>query len=379
MTRVYDNWDRLVGATLLREELRLIAQRTPSDISSASPSPSSTSSSSSSLARKSFTYGQILQATHNLSSSNLIMAGLTGDLYTGVLEGRIRVVVKKVHSSFTKEDFYLKQELLFYSKVTHPRFVPLLGHCLENEMHKFLVYKFMPRMDLYSFWFKKAVQSHNDDCLDWLSWDKRLKIARGVAEGLDYLHHKCDPPLVHRNIDAGGILLDDNFEARLGRLNQVCTEVKETNRNKVARFLQLTKDSEKRSPGTSEATCAFDVFCFGKLLLELVTGKLNFRPPNFPIMKDDTMANTLSYITSLDKKLIGNIVDRSLIIDEELLMEVWAIAFVAKACLDPKPSKRPELSFILEALHNPMTVVTSNFLRWPSRRKGKNTQKTEGR
>lgn len=93
-------------------------------------------------------------------------------------------------------------------------------------------------------------------------------------------------------------------------------------------------------------------------MLELVTGKLNFRPPNFPIMKDDKMANTLSYITSLAKKLIGNIVDRSLIIDEEILMEVWAIAFVAKACLDPKPSKRPELSFILEALHNPMTVVT---------------------
>ncbi|CDP19058.1 unnamed protein product [Coffea canephora] len=110
----------------------------------------------------------------------------------------------------------------------------------------------MPRMDLYSFWFKKAVQSQNDDSLDWLSWDKRLKIARGVAEGLDYLHHKCDPPLVHRNIDAGGILLDDNFEARLGRLNQVCTEVKETNRNKVARFLQLTKDSEKRNPAYTD-------------------------------------------------------------------------------------------------------------------------------
>lgn len=270
------------------------------------------------------------------------MGALTGDLFTGVLEDGTRVFVKHVDSSWMHMRISFTQELEFYSKVSHPRFVPLLGHCLENKIHKFLVYKYMPHMDLHSFW-STNVNS------DRLSWHKRLKIARGVAEGLCYLHHKCDPPLVHRNINASSILLDDDFEVRLGRLYRVCAEQKETNRSK---FLQLKKDSESTSgSGTSTSTCAFDVYCFGKVLLELVTGDLEFRLPDFEIMMNDSMLeNTLSYISSLDKKLILNIVDRSLIIDEHLLMEVWAVAFVAKACLHPKPSKRPEMQYVLEAL-----------------------------
>ncbi|XP_071918077.1 probable LRR receptor-like serine/threonine-protein kinase At2g16250 isoform X3 [Coffea arabica] len=268
MSRIYDNWERLVGATLLREELRLIAQRTPSDLSSASSIPSpSLSPSPSSLARSSFTYDEILQATDNFSSSNLIMYARTGDLFWGALDAGIRVVVKKVDLSLINRISFM-QELEFYNKVSHPRFVPLLGHCLENDNHKFLVYKYMPHMDLHSFWFRNVVPFYRGKNLDWLKWETRLKIARGIAEGLCYLHHKCDPPLVHRNIDASSILLDDDFEVRLGRLHEVCTQAKETNGSRFSRGF------ERSISGTSDATCAYDVYCFGMVLLELVTGNL---------------------------------------------------------------------------------------------------------
>ena len=116
MSRIYDNWERLVGATLLREELRLIAQRTPSDLSLASSIPSPPPSPSpSSLARSSFTYDQILQATDNFSSSNLIMYARTGLLFRGALEAGIRVVVKKV-DLFLINRTSLMRELEFYNK-----------------------------------------------------------------------------------------------------------------------------------------------------------------------------------------------------------------------------------------------------------------------
>nr|XP_027080209.1 probable LRR receptor-like serine/threonine-protein kinase At2g16250 isoform X1 [Coffea arabica]XP_027080215.1 probable LRR receptor-like serine/threonine-protein kinase At2g16250 isoform X1 [Coffea arabica] len=362
MSRIYDNWERLVGATLLREELRLIAQRTPSDLSLASSIPSpppSPSPSPSSLARSSFTYDEILQATDNFSSSNLIMYARTGDLFWGALDAGIRVVVKKVDLSLINRISFM-QELEFYNKVSHPRFVPLLGHCLENDNHKFLVYKYMPHMDLHSFWFRNVVPFYRGKNLDWLKWETRLKIARGIAEGLCYLHHKCDPPLVHRNIDASSILLDDDFEVRLGRLHEVCTQAKETNGSRFSRGF------ERSISGTSDATCAYDVYCFGMVLLELVTGRMKYSLPNYHITKD-SMPNTLSNVISQDKKLILNIVDGSLTIGEVLLKEIWAVAFVAKACLDPKPSRRPQMSHVLEALHNPSIVVNGS---WKGKRIG---------
>ena len=102
------------------------------------------------------------------------------------------------------------------------------------------------------------------------------------------------------------------------------------------------------------------------VLLELVTGRMKFSLPNYRMTKD-SMANTLSNVSSQDKKRILNIVDGSLTIDEVLLKEIWAVAFVAKACLDPKPSRRPQMSHVLEALHNPSIVVNGS---WKGKRIG---------
>lgn len=143
-----------------------------------------------------FTYRQILQAVSEFTDANLIKHGHSGDLFSGKLEGGIPVVIKKMdlQSSVKKETHVSELEVL--SKVSHPRLVPLLGHCLENENEKFLVYKRMPNGDLSSSLFKKS--KHDDDSLQSLDWITRLKIAIGTAEGLSYLHQECSPPLVHR-------------------------------------------------------------------------------------------------------------------------------------------------------------------------------------
>lgn len=143
----------------------------------------------------SFTYEQMLHSTGNFSKDNLIKHGHSGDLYKGFLEGGLPVVIKKVNMQYLKNETY-SLELDFFSKVSHMRLVPFLGHCFEREDEKLLVYKCMPNGDLANC--LQNISSSEDDNVQSLDWIIRLKIAIGAAEALSYLHHECNPPLVHR-------------------------------------------------------------------------------------------------------------------------------------------------------------------------------------
>ncbi|KAF2305922.1 hypothetical protein GH714_008885 [Hevea brasiliensis] len=278
-----------------------------------------------------FTHQQLLQATADFSDANLIKHGHSGDLYRGILENGISVVIKRVDMQSTKKEAYLL-ELDFFSKVSHPRLVPLLGHCLENENEKFLIYKYMPNGDLSSSFYRKT--SSEDNSLQSLDWITRLKIAIGAAEGLSCLHHECTPPIVHRDVQASSILLDDKFEVRLGSLSEVCPQDGDIHQNRI------TRSSEQGTSGSVTATCAYDIYCFGRVLLELVTGKVGMSASSEAHLKE-WLEQTLPCISIYDKELVTKIVDPSLIIDEDLLEEVWAMAIVARSCLNPKPSRRP--------------------------------------
>lgn len=144
---------------------------------------------------ESFSYEQMLHFTSDFSETNLIKHGHSGDLFKGFLESGMPVVIKKVDlRSFKKESYMMEME--FFSKVSHVRFVPLLGHCLEHESEKFFVYKYLPNGDLENSLHRNT--RVEDDRLQSQDWITRLKIAIGAAEALAYLHHDCTPPLVHR-------------------------------------------------------------------------------------------------------------------------------------------------------------------------------------
>lgn len=302
----------------------------------------------------SFTYHQLLLATGDFSDANLIKHGHTGDLFNGVLENGIPVVIKRIDMRSTKKDAFLS-ELDFFNKVSHQRFVPLLGHCLENENEKFLVYKLMPKGDLSNCLFFKNTTSE-DGTLQSLDWITRLKIATGAAEAVSYLHHECIPPIVHRDIQASSILLDDRYEVRLGSLSEACGQEGDAHQSKITRFLRLPQSSEQGASGSSTSVCAYDVYCFGKVLLELVTGKLGISASSEGVLRE-WLDQILPCINMYDKELVTKIVDPSLVVDEDFLEEVWAIAIVARSCLNPKPSRRPPMRYVLKALENPLKVV----------------------
>ncbi|XP_060173472.1 probable LRR receptor-like serine/threonine-protein kinase At2g16250 [Lycium barbarum] len=308
------------------------------------PAPAGKFSSDISGSIESFTYEQILQATSNFNETNLIKNGHTGDIFRGILEGGVTVVIKKVNVE--NETYKLELDLLNFT--THHRLVPFLGHCLDHESEKFLVYKHMPNGDLFALLSRDTdlEDEENRQSLDWIT---RLKIAIGAAEGLVYLHHECNPPLVHRDVQASSILLDDKFEVRLGSLSDVCVQEGD-NHNMITKFFRMPKNSVGEPDGSSFTSCTYDVYCFGKVLLELVTGNVGISHP-------DELDKFLPFITMREKELVAKIIDPSLILDDDLIEEMWAVALVAKACLHPRPSRRPEMRRVLKALENPFKVV----------------------
>ncbi|KAI9113125.1 hypothetical protein K1719_015650 [Acacia pycnantha] len=303
---------------------------------------------------ESFSYEQVLHLTGNFADVNIIKHGHSGDLFRGILDGEVSVVVKRVDLNLVKrESFMLELELL--SKASHARLVPLLGLCLENENEKFLVYKYMPNRDLATCLHRVSGSDDKEQSLDWIT---RLKIAIGAAEGLYYLHDS-NPPLVHRDVQASSILLDDKFEVRLGSLSEV-TAQGDLNQSVIARLFRKSQSFDQNNPGSSPATCAYDVYCFGKILLELVTGKIGIGKTDDGSTRE-WIEQTLSYISINDKEQMTKIVDPSLIVDDDLLEEVWAMAIVARSCLNPKPFKRPPIGHVLKALENPLKIVREEY------------------
>ncbi|KAI3852883.1 hypothetical protein MKX03_003270 [Papaver bracteatum] len=300
-----------------------------------------------------FTHAELQKATGDFSDLNLIKHGHSGELFRGVLENGSPIVVKKIDVHLAKKDSHMVEMELF-SRASHTRLVPFLGHCLNNEHEKLLVYKYMPNGDLSNSLYKNV--KNEDGSMQSLDWITRLKIAIGAAEGLSFLHHECSPPIVHRDVQASSILLDDKFEVRLGSLSDVCTQGGDNQQNVISRLLRLPQTSEQGASSSPSATCAYDVYCFGKILLELVTGKMGISASS-DTNTNEWLEQTLPYISIYERELVTKIVDPSLIVDEDLLEEVWAMAVVARSCLNPKPSKRPLMRYILQALENPLKVV----------------------
>jgi len=108
--------------------------------------------------------------------------------------------------------------------------------------------------------------------------------------------------------------------------------------------------------GFSTTICAYDVYCFGKVLLELVTGRVGMSAASDAEVKE-WFDLILPCINMYEKELVTKIVDPSMVVDDDFLEEVWAIAIVARSCLNPKPSRRPPMRYILKALENPLKVV----------------------
>ncbi|THU47237.1 hypothetical protein C4D60_Mb09t13390 [Musa balbisiana] len=284
---------------------------------------------------KKFQFRELQVATDNFSSKNILGKGGFGIVYKGHLKDGTLVAVKRLKDgSAVGGEIQFQTEVEMISLAVHRNLLRLHGFCMTAS-ERLLVYPYMSNGSV-------ASRLKGKPPLDWIT---RKRIAVGAARGLLYLHEQCDPKIIHRDVKAANILLDDYCEAIVGdfglaklmdhRDSHVTTAVRGTVGHIAPEYLSTGQSSEKT-----------DVFGFGILLLELITGRtaLEFGKS---VNEKGTMLDWVKKIHQ-EKKLdvlmdknLKNIYDR---------IELEEMVQVALLCTQFLPGHRPKMSEVVRML-----------------------------
>ncbi|XP_042021051.1 proline-rich receptor-like protein kinase PERK8 [Salvia splendens] len=287
-----------------------------------------------------FTYQDLSEATNGFSEDNILGEGGFGCVYKGTLvDGRV-VAVKQLKDGGGQGEREFRAEVEIISRIHHRHLVSLVGYCI-SEQQRLLVYDYVPNNTLH----------HHLHChgtvMDWAS---RVKAATGAARGLAYLHEDCQPRIIHRDIKSTNILLDNNFVALVADFGLA----------KLAMELELHTHVSTRVMGTfgylapeyastGKLTEKSDVFSFGVVLLELITGRKPVDASQ-PLGDESLVEWARPLMTeALDKEEFGDLVDAKLG-DNFVPSEMFRMIEAAAACVRHLASKRPKMSQVVRAL-----------------------------
>ncbi|KAL8251150.1 hypothetical protein R6Q59_034843 [Mikania micrantha] len=282
-----------------------------------------------------FQFRELQIATHNFSNKNILGKGGFGHVYKGTLQDGTLVAVKRLKDGGAaggERQFQTEVEMI--SLAVHRNLLRLYGFCM-TPTEKLLVYPYMPNGSVASRLKAKPV----------LDWGIRKKIALGAGRGLLYLHEQCDPKIIHRDVKAANILLDDCYEAVVGDFglaklldhqdSHVTTAVRGTVGHIAPEYLSTGQSSEKT-----------DVFGFGILLLELITGQ---RALDFGKAANQKGA-MLDWVKKIHvEKKLDMLVDKDLKKNYDM-MELEELVKVALLCTQYLPGHRPKMSEVVRML-----------------------------
>ncbi|KAL9329141.1 hypothetical protein ACSQ67_004144 [Phaseolus vulgaris] len=296
---------------------------------------------------KRFSLHELLVATDAFNNKNIIGRGGFGKVYKGRLTNGDLVAVKRLNQErihCEEKQFQIEVEII--SMAVHRNLLRLIGFCMTTT-ERLLVFPFMVNGSVESCLRERAESQAP------VQWPVRKRIALGAAKGLAYLHDHCNPKIIHRDIKAANVLLDKDFEAVVGdfglakimdyKNTHVTTAVRGTLGHIAPEYLSTGKSSEKT-----------DVFGYGVMLLEIITGQRAFNLARHAI-SDEVML--LEWVKSLLKeRKLKTLVDADLHgdYDEEELEELIQIALL---CTQSSPLDRPKMSEVVRMLEGEVLVL----------------------
>ncbi|KAK4485148.1 hypothetical protein RD792_007761, partial [Penstemon davidsonii] len=306
------------------------------DIPKAGPSGEEPQETGTELAMFSFNY--VASTTGNFSDENKLGQGGFGHVYKGKLPGGEEIAVKRLckNSDQGLEEF--KNEIMLIAKLQHRNLVRLLGCCIDGE-EKMLLYEYMPNksLDLYLFDPEKKAR---------LDWSKRFSIIEGIARGLLYLHRDSRLRIIHRDLKASNILLDEEMNPKIsdfGMARIFGGNQNEANTNRVVGTYGYMAPEYAMEGFFSFKS---DVYSFGVLLLEIVMGRRNTS------FRSSEHTNIIGYAWDLfDRGRAIELMD-SLILDSCSQEQVLRCIHVGMLCVQDVVDHRPNMPGVVLMLES---------------------------
>ncbi|KAK6780286.1 hypothetical protein RDI58_022470 [Solanum bulbocastanum] len=283
------------------------------------------------------------EATNNFSEENILGRGGFGIVYKGRLHDGTEIAVKRMEASIASNkgltEFRAEIEVL--KKVRHRHLVALHGFCV-NGYERLLVYEYMPQGTLGQHLF-----DHDQLGFLPLTWKQRLTIALDVARGVEYLHGLAQQSFIHRDLKPSNVLLGDDMRTKVSDFGLV----KNAPDGKYSVETRLAGTFGYLAPeyaSTGRVTTKIDVFAFGVILMEILTGRKAL---------DESLPEDRSHLVAWFKKTVVNkekiveVLDPTLLDpDEETYQSICKVAELAGHCAAREPSQRPDMGHTVNVL-----------------------------
>ncbi|KAG8646865.1 hypothetical protein MANES_09G037100v8 [Manihot esculenta] len=287
---------------------------------------------------------ELNRITDNFGNDALIGEGSYGRVFFAKLNDDVDVAIKKLDTSTSQEpDSDFAAQLSLVSRLKNDHFVELMGYCLEQN-NRILVYQFATMGSLHDVLHgRKGVQGAEPGPA--LNWNQRVKIAFGAAKGLEYLHEKVQPPIVHRDVRSSNVLLFDDFMSKIADFNLSSGASDTAARLHSTRVLGTFGYHAPEYAMTGQITQKSDVYSFGVVLLELLTGR---KPVDHTMPKGQQ-----SLVTWATPRLSEDKVKQC--VDPKLNYEyppkaIAKLAAVAALCVQYEADFRPNMTIVVKAL-----------------------------
>ncbi|KAL3377473.1 hypothetical protein AABB24_003735 [Solanum stoloniferum] len=282
-----------------------------------------------------YDFSTIRAATDNFSSANKLGQGGFGPVYKGKLPNSQEVAVKRLSSDSGQGDLEFKNEVMLVARLQHRNLVRLLGFCFDGT-ERLLIYEYVPNASLDHFLFDPVKRRQ-------LDWERRSKIIGGIAKGILYLHEDSRLRIIHRDLKASNVLLDEEMNPKIADFGMARLFTLDETQGNTSRIVGTYGYMAPEYAMHGQFSVKSDVFSFGVLVLEILSGQKNTCFRNGESVED----LLCSAWTNWQEGTAANLIDPMFRGSSGLVRDIMRYIHIALLCVQENIGDRPTMAAVV--------------------------------